>query len=167
MHIKRILPALTAALLVSTSALAAGDDAALAHARKEAAMLDDLYKTAVVLITEHYVKDPTSVSAATAAKLIFKAMKEKGWPETRIIGFTDLLFNAAENAPKAGFETQAKEKILAGAASHSEVVTEGGKRYLNVVTAVPVVMDKCTMCHGNFKGQKGAIGALSYKVAVD
>ncbi len=144
----------------------AGTDAAVERTKQQVMMLDDLYKTAVVLITEHYVKDPSTLSAATASKAIFKAMKEKGWHEARLIGFTDTLYNAAENTPQAGFEATAKKKILAGEANHSEVVEEGGKRYLRMATAVPVVMEKCVMCHANFKDQKGAVGALSYKVAV-
>jgi hypothetical protein len=31
---------------------------------------------------------------------------------------------------------------------------------------VPVVIEKCVMCHSNFKGKAGAIGALSYKMTM-
>ena len=41
-------------------------------------MLDDLYKTVVVLVTEHYVTDPSILSAASAAKALFAAMKDGG-----------------------------------------------------------------------------------------
>ena len=48
------------------------------------------------------------------------------------------------------------------------MITEGDKRFLLTATAIPVVMEKCIMCHDNYrnvpKGQ--AIGALSYKVPV-
>jgi len=162
---KSLAAALVVAVSVSFVALAA-EDAAVERTKKQLMMLDDLYKTLVVLITEHYVKDPTTLPAATASKALFKAMKEKGWHEARLLGYTDVLINPAENTPKEGFETKAKEKILAGEASYSEVVEDGGKRYVQMATAVPVVMEKCVMCHANFKGKTGAIGALSYKMAV-
>jgi hypothetical protein len=154
----------------------AGEDAVMERTKKQLMMLDDLYKTVLVLITEHYVKDPATLleecmrlitsPAATASKAVFKAMEEKGWHEARLLGYTDVLLNAAENTPKKGFETRAKEKILAGAANYSEVVEEEGKRYVQMATAVPVVIEKCVLCHSNFKGKAGAIGALSYKMAV-
>ncbi|MGH8594464.1 MAG: c-type heme family protein [Gammaproteobacteria bacterium] len=163
---KSLAAAIAVAISVSFVALAA-EDAAVERTKKQLMMLDDLYKTLVVLITEHYVKDATTVPvAATASKALFKAMKEKGWHEARLLGYTDVLFNPAENTPKEGFETKAKGKILAGEASYSEVIEEGGKRYVQMSTAVPVVMEKCVMCHANFKGKTGAIGALSYKMAV-
>src|ERR687896_422921 len=121
----------------------AGEDAVVERTKKQLMMLDDLYKTVLVLITEHYVKDPAT-----------------------LLGYTDVLLNVAENTPKKGFETRAKEKILAGAANYSEVVEEEGKRYVQMATAVPVVIEKCVMCHSNFKGKAGAIGALSYKMTV-
>jgi hypothetical protein len=62
--------------------------------------LDDLYKTVLVLITEHYIKDPATLlekcmrlatsPAATASKAVFKAMQEKGWHEARLLGYTDV-----------------------------------------------------------------------------
>ncbi|MGH8603027.1 MAG: c-type heme family protein [Gammaproteobacteria bacterium] len=162
---KSLAAAIAVAVSVSLVALAA-EDAAVERTKKQLMMLDDLYKTLVVLITEHYVKDPTTLPAATASKALFKAMKEKGWHEARLLGYTDVLFNPAENTPKEGFETKAKEKILAGESNYSEVVEERAKRYVQMATAVPVVMEKCVMCHANFKGKTGAIGALSYKMAV-
>jgi len=36
------------------------DNAAVARTRQQVLMLDDLYKTAVVAITEHYVNDPSA-----------------------------------------------------------------------------------------------------------
>ena len=54
------------------------DNAAVARTRQQVLMLDDLYKTAIVAITEHYVNDPSILSAASAAKVLFAAMKAKG-----------------------------------------------------------------------------------------
>lgn len=163
---KTVVAAIVVAISVSFIASAA-EDAAVERTKKQLMMLDDLYKTLIILITEHYVKDRTTVPvAATASKELFKAMKEKGWHEAHLLGYTDVLSNPAENTPQEGFETKAKKKILAGEASYSEVVEEGGKHYVQMATAVPVVMEKCVMCHSNFKGKTGAIGALSYKMAV-
>jgi hypothetical protein len=140
------------------------DKAAVDRTRNQILMLDDLYKTAVVAITEHYVNDPSTLSAASAAKVLFAAMKKNGWHEARLLGFTDVLFNASENAPKDEFENKAKEALLGGAANYEEVVSTGNKQYLRMATAVPVVMEKCVMCHADFKDKKGAIGAIAYTV---
>lgn len=140
-------------------------DAAVERTRQEVKMLDDLYKTLVVLITEHYVKDPTTLPAASASKALFAEMKKKGWHEVRLLGLTDKLFNP-DNKPSDAFEQAAAKKLLAGEAGHEEVVEKGGKRYLRAATGVPVVMEQCVMCHPDWKGKKGNIGALSYTVPV-
>lgn len=142
-----------------------GDDQAIDRTRQQIHMLDDLYKTAVVLITEHYVTDPSILNAATAAKALFAEMQKKGWHEARLVGLTDVI-NNPENEPKDDFERIAAEKLRSGQQSHEEVVVEDGKRYLRMATPVPVVMEKCVMCHENFEGDTGAVGALAYKVPV-
>ena len=58
---------------------AAKADPALEHARKEVKMLDDVYKTAVVLITENYVTEDSDLPAGSAAKALFAAIEKKGW----------------------------------------------------------------------------------------
>ena len=58
----------------------AAEDPAVTRTRNQVLMLDDLYKTVIVLVTKHYVTSPAIVSAATAGKLIFAAMKDKGMP---------------------------------------------------------------------------------------
>ena len=81
-------------------------DAAVERTRQEVKMLDDLYKTVVVLFTEHlftvcppttierksssvdkacYVKDPTTLPAARAFKALLAEMKKKGWHEVRLL----------------------------------------------------------------------------------
>lgn len=160
-----LIPAEESGQLAATNNSSHGaDPAAVARTRREIQMLDDLYKTAVVLITEHYVKDPSILSAASASKALFAAMKEKGWHEARLLGFTDVLFNPVENSPKDDFEKAAKTKLLEGAPSYEEVVTIDGRDHLRMATAVPVVMERCVMCHANFKDQNGAIGAISYSL---
>ena len=161
-------------------------DAAVERTRQEVKMLDDLYKTVVVLFTEHlftvcppttierksssvdkacYVKDPKTLPAASASKALFAEMKKKGWHEVRLLGLTDKLFNP-DNKPSDAFEKAAAKKLLAGKEGHEEVVEKGGKRYLRVATGIPVVMEQCLMCHPTWKGNKGNIGALSYTVPV-
>lgn len=142
-------------------------DPAVERARREVRMLDDLYKTSIVLVTTHYVKEESDLPAGGAFKALFSAMKEKGWHEVRLIDATGEPYEPT-NVPKEGFEKKAIRKILDGQPSVDEVVTENGKRYLLAATIVPVVMDKCIMCHENYRNvPKGkAIGALGYKVPI-
>jgi len=140
---------------------------AVARARREVQMLDDLYKTAIVLITTHYVDGKESLPAGSAFKALFAAMEEKGWHEVRLLDATGDPYNS-DNVAKEGFETRAIAKITGGEAAYDEVVTENDKRFLYAATALPVVMDKCTLCHDNYKNLPTgkAIGALGYKVPV-
>ncbi len=41
-----------------------------------------------------------------------------------------------------------------------------GKRTLRVATSTPVVSENYVVCHANFLGNKGNIGALAYTVPV-
>ena len=52
-------------------------DLALERTRKQVRMLDDIYKTAVVLITTHYVNDEDDLPAGSAAIALFDAVKKK------------------------------------------------------------------------------------------
>jgi hypothetical protein len=113
------------------------------------------------------VDDRNSLPAGSAFRALFAAVQEKGWHEVRLLDATGQPYND-ENLPKEGFEKRAISEILSGKASYDEVVTEGEKRFLLAATAIPVVMDKCVMCHENYRDvAKGkAIGALGYKVPV-
>ncbi|MCA9043649.1 MAG: DUF3365 domain-containing protein [Planctomycetaceae bacterium] len=156
--------------LVATSLVAAEpkSDAALARARKQAEMLDTLYKTAVVAVTQTYVKEETDVAAATAFKGLFAVMKEKGYHEARLLDATGAPYEET-NAPQPGFETAAIKALKNGAATHEEVTTIDGKRVLRIATPVPVVLEKCTMCHAHYaKAKPGeVIGALSYIIPIE
>jgi hypothetical protein len=140
---------------------------AVERARREVKMLDDIYKTCIVLITTHYVDNKDALPAGSAFKALFAMVKEKGWHEVRLIDATGDPYNP-DNEPKEGFEKRAIKDLLSGNPYYDEVATEDGKDYLLVATAVPVVMDKCTMCHSNYeKVAKGkAIGALGYKIPI-
>lgn len=141
----------------------AKNDPAVERARREVRMLDDLYKNAVVQITTHYVDGVKDVSAGTAAKLLFAAMKKGGWHDVRLLDATGKPI-VEENSPRDDFEKAAIKALLAGKPSPEEVVEIDGKKYYRVATPVPVVMEKCVMCHDHYEGQKGAIGALSYTI---
>lgn len=151
--------------IFSAETVLAQEDPAVARTRQQALMLDDLYKTVVVLVTQHYVTDPSILSGASAGKALFAAMKEKGWHEVRLVGLTNVINNPV-NKPKDAFEKTAKKKLLAGEASYDEVVSKDGKRFLRFATPIPVVLEKCAMCHSNFKGNKGIIGSLAYVIPV-
>ncbi len=142
----------------------AAEDPSVLRTRQQIEMLDDLYKTAIVLITDKYVTDPSKFSGASAAKMIFDAMEQQGWHQVRLVGLTDVLVNPSTNKPKDAFEEEARNKLINGETTHEQVVTIDGKRYLRKAMPVPVVLEKCAMCHANFKGHDGIIGALSYTV---
>ena len=142
-------------------------DPAVERARREVRMLDDIYKTAIVLITEHYVNDDTDLAAGSAFKALFEAVNKKGWHTVRLVDATGHPYSD-ENLPKDGFEKRAIRELLAGKTSTDEIVVEGDKKFLLAATAIPVVMEKCIICHENYRDvAKGkAIGALSYKVPI-
>jgi len=65
-----VLPLVIVGLVVAQSRSAdkpKADPAAVERARKQVRMLDDLYKTAVVLITEHYVHEEDDVAGTRPA----------------------------------------------------------------------------------------------------
>ena len=142
-------------------------DPAVERARREVRLLDDIYKTAIVLITTHYVDDKDSLPAGSAFKALFETVAKKGWHEVRLLDATGDPYEP-DNAPKDGFEKRAIAKLLAGQAAYDEVSNEGGKKYLLAATAIPVVMEKCTLCHSNYKDVPAgkAIGAIGYKIPI-
>ncbi len=143
-------------------------DPALERTRKQVRMLDDLYKTAVVLITEKYVHSDTDLPAGTAFQALFGAMKKKGWHEVRLLDATGDPI-VATNAPADAFEKEAIKQLLAGKAGHEQIVEKENKRYLRSATPVPVVMKKCVMCHPHYENVKEgqAIGALAYTLPIE
>lgn len=146
----------------------AAADPALERTRKQVRLLDDLYKTAVVLITEKYVNTDTDYPAGLAAKTLFGAMKKKGWHDVRLVDTSgDPL--GATNAPQDDFENDAAKQLLAGQAGYEKVVEKENKRYLRSATPIPVVSKKCIMCHPNYADVKQGmpIGMLSYTLAVE
>ncbi|MEZ6105886.1 MAG: DUF3365 domain-containing protein [Pirellulaceae bacterium] len=152
----------------AASTSSAPDEAAVERTRKTVRMLDDIYKTAVVLITEHYVHDEDDLSAASAAAVWFDIIEEKGWHSARLVDATGQPYDEA-NVAEGDFETMAIAKIKEGESYVDEVSERDGKPVLRAMTAIPVVMEKCVMCHPHYahaeEGQ--AIGAVSYIVPID
>lgn len=143
-------------------------DPAVERARQQIRMLDDLYKTAVVLITEHYVEDEGSFPAGSAAIALFDAMKQKGWHEVRLVDATGQPIND-DNSPRDAFERAAVEQLTGGESNYEQLTERDGSRYLRVATPVPVVLEKCTMCHEHYReaAPGAAIGVLSYTLKVE
>ncbi len=141
---------------------------AVDRARKMGEMLDTLYKNAIVLITTHYVNEDSDLAAGDAFQALFKVMKEKGYHEVRLIDASGEAYDD-DNIPRKGFEQEAVKALLAGAKTYEKVIKKDGKRYLQYATPVPVVMEKCIMCHENYRDiPKGRpIGALSYTIPIE
>ncbi|HQR06028.1 MAG TPA: DUF3365 domain-containing protein [Gemmatales bacterium] len=128
------------------------DPAVLERTRESVRMLDDLYKTAVVSITDKYIEDQLHTPAAAVAKDVFKAMKAKGWHSARLVDATGKPKNE-DNLPHSDFEKNAVAQIKLGKANYEEIGEVNGKPMLRVGTVVPGVMKQCAVCHGTKDGK--------------
>lgn len=144
------------------------DPAAVKRTRKTVRMLDDVYKTAVVLITQHYVVDEDSLPAGTAAKALFAAIKEKGWHEVRLLDATGEPYDDS-NVAADDFEKSAIQQLLKGKDFVDTVEQRKDGPVLRAATPIPVVLEKCIMCHENYRNVKKGqpIGALLYTIPVE
>ena len=144
------------------------EDAAIARTRKQVQMLDDLYKTAIVLVTENYVNEASDLAAGAAFQKLFEAMRKKGHHDVRLLDATGQPYNE-KNLPRDDFEKAAVAALKSGKQTYEEVVNKDGKRFLRVATPIPVVMKKCTLCHPAYeKAPAGQpIGALGYTIRVE
>lgn len=142
--------------------------AAVERSRKMVAMLDNIYKSAVVLITDKYVHDEDDFAAGSAAVLLFENISKSGSHNVRLIDATGNPYDS-DNVAKDEFEKEAIRKLKAGAKQHEQVITNEGKHHLRVVTPVPVVMKKCVMCHDHYADVKEGepIGAISYSFPIE
>jgi len=169
--VRRRAAVLALALLPAASAWAEApgggraQQAALERARREVRLLDDIYKSAIVLITKHYVEEKSDLPAGEAFKVLFSGMKEKGWHEVRLLDALGEPLNE-DNIPKDEFERKAIKQMLGGKSYYEEVMTKEGKQYLRAATVIPLVMDKCTLCHENYRGKK-VVGALGYTLPLE
>ncbi len=137
----------------------------LTHARRIVTMLDDMYKSFIVLVTEEYVKDPSMLSAATLSKRIFKLMKKHGWHEVRLLDATGSPFNP-DNTPKGKFERDAISALMSGSPYYEKIEMVEGKEYLRAATVVSAVVEGCMYCHP-VKKVGDIVGALSYKIPLE
>jgi len=165
---------LSAALIVTTAGLMviqaddAKSDPAVELARHDVQMLDNVYKNAVVLITQHYVNDKDDLPAGAAAKALFAAVEKSGGHRVELIDVSGEPYND-ENVANDKFERTAAEKLKSGESYYEEVQTRDGKRVLRAATPIPVVLEKCIMCHENYRGvEEGKpIGMLGYTVKIE
>jgi hypothetical protein len=139
------------------------DKAAVDRAREQVKMLDDLYKTAVVKITEVYVGQQGEVPAATAAKEIFAVMKKNGWHEARLVDATGKP-KKKENVAKTDFEKKAVAAMKDGKTYIEEVGEKDGKPVFRAATVVPAVMNECAACHRVKKGD--LLGTIVYELPI-
>ena len=164
------LAALAAVATYSFAAAPAAkpDEAAVARTRKVVKTLDDIYKQAIVIITDKYVNDKDDFPAGSAFVGLFANVSKAGHHQVRIIDATGEPYEP-ENVAKSEFEKKALSKIKAGEAYVEEIGEADGKPVLRALTAIPVVMKKCVMCHEHYAdAKKGeAIGALSYVIPID
>jgi hypothetical protein len=143
-------------------------DPEVERARKTVHMLDGIYKTAIVLITDKYVKDKRDYPAGRAAIKWFAEISKKGSHEVRLIDATGEPYGPA-NVAQDDFDREGIRQLKAGKDYYEQRIQREGKPYLRAITPIPVVMDKCILCHDNYKGvKKGApVGALTYTVPVE
>jgi hypothetical protein len=139
------------------------DKAALERTREQVKMLDDLYKNAVVSITNNYVEGQASTPAASVAKEVFEAMHKKGWHHARLIDATGKPKNKA-NVAKTDFEKKAVAEMKAGKTYYEELAKVDGKDVLRAATIVPVVLKQCATCHGKKEGT--LLGTIVYEVPI-
>lgn len=139
-------------------------DPPLERAREQVKMLDDLYKTAVVSITERYVGKQDEQPAIMVAKDVFGAMRKQGWHSAKLLDATGDPMNES-NAPQTDFEKAAVKEINAGKPYFDRVVGEGKDRRLLAATVVPVVNKKCAICHNHRKVGE-VLGFIRYDVPI-
>jgi hypothetical protein len=121
-----------------------------------------------VLITDKYVHDEGDFAAGSAAVLLFKNVSESGSHQVRLIDATGNPVESA-NVAKDDFEREGIKRLKAGAGIYEQVQTVDGKPQLRALTPVPVVMEKCIMCHDHYADVKKGepIGAISYTIPIE
>jgi len=143
------------------------DEAAVKRTRETVQMLDNIYKQTIVLITEKYVLTEEDYAAGSAAVELFRRIGEGGSHQVRLIDATGDPYDP-ENVAANEFERQGIQRLKGGEAYHEEVAVKDGKPYLRAMTAVPVVMQRCVMCHSHYEDVKAGapIGAIVYELPI-
>ncbi len=136
---------------------------AVERARNEVKKLDDLYKTAVVVVTKTYVEKQFDTPAAVVAYQIFEAMKKKGWHNARLVDASGKPKSKA-NVADTAFEKKAVEAMKSGKAYLEEIGETNGKPVFRAATVVPAVMKACAACHGVKEGD--LLGTIVYELPI-
>ncbi|WP_166831652.1 c-type heme family protein [Thalassoroseus pseudoceratinae] len=142
--------------------------AAVKRTREVVKALDDIYKRTIVLITDKYVHDTDDFAAGSAAVLLFKQISTSEFQDVRLIDATGEPYEDA-NVAKSEFEKQGLKALKDGKSYYEKVAMKDGKPYLQALTPVPVVLDKCIMCHPHYEDAKKnneIIGAISYELPI-
>ncbi len=150
-----------------SNAVADPDEKSIQRSRDTVAMLDNIFKQTIVLITDKYVHDEDDFAAGSAAVLLFKNISGSSDNNVRLIDATGDPYEA-ENVAKDDFEKKGIKLLKSGAKGHEQVITKDGKPFLRALTPVPVVMQKCVMCHAHYEDVKKGepIGAISYTIPI-
>lgn len=150
-----------------TSAKKSYSEEQLEHARRTVKVLDEVYKRIIILVTDKYVQEEDDFAAGSAAVLLFKQMSEGDSHRVRLIDATGEPYEEA-NVAQDDFEKKGLEAIKKGAAEFEEITQVDGKPTLRIMTSVPVVHERCVMCHEHYKNAKAgeAIGAMSYSIQI-
>lgn len=141
----------------------APDKVAVERTREQILMLDDLYKTAVVGISQTYAAQQFDTPAAVVAGAVFDAMKKKGWHEARLVDATGKP-KRKDNVANTPFEKKAIEAIQGGKKYFEEIGEANGKPVLRAATIVPAVLKQCASCHNVKEGD--LLGAIVYEVPI-
>jgi Protein of unknown function (DUF3365) len=156
-----IAAALLGPVMSGTLLRADGADAdpALKRTREQVKMLDELYKNAVVSITNKYDGPP----AIKVAKDVFAAMEKSGWHKAKLVDASGSPQNEA-NLPQTSFEKRAAAAIQSGKPYFEEIGGNGPGRKLFAATVVPAVTKKCAKCHGVSEGD--LLGFIRYEIPI-
>jgi len=165
---RALLGVVLASVFASTASAQTVDPAALARTRKQVKVLDGIYKNAIVLVTTHFVSEKADMPAGTAFKKLFDVARENDWHHVRLVDATGDPYDA-ENVAVSEFEKSAIPQLVAGKDYVDRTIMRDGKPILQAATAIPVVMEKCVMCHDNYADLPAgkAIGALTYEIAIE
>ncbi|MES2788354.1 MAG: DUF3365 domain-containing protein [Planctomycetota bacterium] len=144
------------------------EEAAVERACKLVDTLDDVYKQTIVLITDKYVHTKDDFPAGRAAVQLFSKISKTGTHQVRLIDATGEPYDPA-NVANTAFEKEGIQRLKVGATFYDEVIEQDGKRQLQAITPVPVVMQKCVLCHAHYADAKKGepIGAISYLVPIE
>ncbi|MBC8553236.1 MAG: hypothetical protein H8D23_26750 [Candidatus Brocadiales bacterium] len=138
---------------------------AVKRARQTVKILDVMYKSFIVLITDEYVKGETMFSALTVSKKVFEKMSTKGWYKARLLDATGDPHNP-ENTPRTKFGRDTIGAFIDGKSFYKRIEKIGGEYYYKAATSVSIVIDGCTICHPHNK-HGDLLGGISYTFPLD